>query len=131
MISDLVKDRLIDQIVKGLIGQGSEGLKSILELLFNTAMKVEREQFLGAGPHERSEERKGYANGYKPKEVQIRIGALALVVPQVRGLGFYPQSIEKGSCSERALKLAIAQMYLEGVSLGESKTLGRSFVAMK
>lgn len=116
MISDQVKDSLIDQIVKGLIGQGTEGLKPVLELLFNAAMKVEREQFLGAVSHERSDERKGYANGYKPKGVQTRMGALELAVPQVRGLGFYPQSIEKGSRSERALKLAVAQMYLEGVS---------------
>lgn len=71
---------------------------------------------LGAGAHERSEEGRGYANGYKPKEIQTGMGALELSIPQVRGLGFYPQSIEKGSCSERALKLAIAQMYLEGVS---------------
>ena len=116
MISDHLKDSIVDQIVKGLIGQGTEGIKPVLELLFNTAMKVEREQFLGDGAHERSEERKGYANGYKPKEVQTRVGALELAIPQVRGLGFYPQSIEKGSRSERALKVAIAQMYLEGVS---------------
>lgn len=116
MTTDQLKDTLIDQIIKGLIGQGAEGVGPILELLFNAAMKVEREQFLGAGAHERSQERKGYANGYKPKEVQTRMGALELAIPQVRGLGFYPQSIEKGCRSERALKLAIAQMYLEGVS---------------
>jgi putative transposase len=115
-MSDQLKDTLVEQIIKGLIGQGTEGLKPVLELLFNTAMKAEREQFLGAGSHERSDERKGYANGYKPKEVQTRMGALELAIPQVRGLGFYPQSIEKGSRSEKALKLAIAQMYLEGVS---------------
>ena len=37
-------------------------------------------------------------------------------MPQVRGLGFYPESIEKGCRSEKALKVAIAQMYLEEVS---------------
>jgi transposase-like protein len=79
-------------------------------------MKVEREQFLGASSHERTEERKGYANGYKPKGLQTRIASLDLKIPQVRGLSFYPHSIEKGSRSEKALKLAIAQMYLEGVS---------------
>jgi transposase-like protein len=79
-------------------------------------MKIEREQFLGAAPHERTEERKGYANGYKPKTFQTRLGRLELEVPQVRGLGFYPQSLEKGTRSEKALKVAIAQMYLEGVS---------------
>lgn len=114
MISDQLKDTLIDQIVKELIGQGSEGLKPVLELLMNAAMKIEREQFLGAATHERSENRQGYANGYKPKGLQTRMGALDLKVPQVRGLGFYPQSIDRGTRSEKALKLAIAQMYLRG-----------------
>ena len=116
MISDQLNSTLIEQIIKGLVGQGTEGMRPVLELLFNTAMKVEREQFLGAGAHERSEDRKGYANGYKPKNIQTRMGSLELAVPQVRGLGFYPQSIDKGCRSEKALKVAIAQMYLEGVS---------------
>lgn len=60
----------------------------MLELLFNTAMKVERDTFLGASAHERTEERKGYANGYKPKGLQTRMGSLEWEVPQVRGLGF-------------------------------------------
>ena len=116
MISDQMKDTLVDQIVKGLIGHGTEGLTSVIEMLMNTAMKVEREEFLGAGAHERCQERKGYANGYKPKEIQTRMGALELAVPQVRGLKFYPKSIERGTRSERALKVAVAQMYIEGVS---------------
>lgn len=116
MISDKLKDTLVDEIIKGLIGQGKEGLTPVLELLFNTAMKMEREQALGAAAHERTENRQGYANGYKPKELQTRMGPLELKVPQVRGLKFYPQSIEKGTRSEKALKVAIAQMYLEGVS---------------
>lgn len=116
MISDQLKDTLVEQIVKGLIGQGTDGLKPVLELLFNTAMKVEREQALGAAIHERTEDRKGYANGYKPRELNTRMGTLDLAIPQVRGLGFYPQSLERGTRSEKALKVAIAQMYLEGVS---------------
>lgn len=116
MISDQLKNSLIEEIVKGLIGQGSDGLKPVLELIFNTAMKIEREEALGASSYERSKERKGYANGFKPKEFQTRMGSLDLQIPQARGLKFYPQSIEKGSRSEKALKLAIAEMYLSGVS---------------
>lgn len=116
MISDQLKDTLVDQIVKELIGKGTDGIGPVLELIFNAAMKIERERFLRAGSHERTEERKGYANGYKPKSFQTRLGALELAIPQVRGLGFYPESLEKGSRSEKALKVAIAQMYLEGVS---------------
>ena len=116
MISDQINNTLVDQIIKELIGQGMEGIRPVLELLFNTAMKVERDEFLGAAAYERSCERKGYANGFKPKEIQTRMGPLELAVPQTRGTGFYPNSIEKGTRSERALKVAIAQMYLEGVS---------------
>jgi putative transposase len=74
-------------------------------------MRTERSQVLQAEPYERSEDRRGYANGFKDKTLQTRMGALKLKVPQVRGLEFYPQSLEKGSQSERALKLAVAEMY--------------------
>jgi transposase-like protein len=116
MVPDRIKDTLVDEIMKALIGQGTDGISAVVTTLMNAAMKVEREEFLGASAHERSEERKGYANGYKHKELQTRMGSLELAVPQVRGLGFYPKSIERGTRSEKALKLAIAQMYLEGVS---------------
>lgn len=116
MIPDQLKDNLIEEIAKGLIGKGTDGLKPIIELLMNASMKIEREQFLKAGLHERSDERTGYANGYKPKKLNTRFGELKLEVPQVRGAGFYPNSLEKGSRSEKSLKLAIAEMYLQGVS---------------
>jgi len=114
---------MISQILTELNGGGIEDFKPVLELLFNAAMKAEREKFLGASSHERSSERTGYANGYKPKGLQTKMGELELAVPQVRGLGFYPQSLEKGSRSEKALKLAIAQMYIEGVSTRKVKKI--------
>lgn len=103
------------------ISAGFEGLASCLELLMNEAMRIERSRFLEAGPYERSEDRVGYANGYKPKQVKSRLGELGLQIPKVRGLPpgiepFYPQSLERGERSERALKLAIAEMYIQGVS---------------
>jgi transposase-like protein len=79
-------------------------------------MRLERQKHLGVGPYERSNDRKGYANGFKPKTVQTRVGALDLDVPQVRDSSFYPSSLEKGLRSERALKIALAEMYVQGVS---------------
>jgi transposase-like protein len=96
--------------------RGLEGLPEALTALINTAMQLERERHLGAEPYERNEERRGYANGYKPKTVRTRVGELTVAVPQVREGGFYPQSLEKGLRSERALKLALAEMYVAGVS---------------
>ena len=96
--------------------RGLDGLPEALTILIDTAMRVERERHLGVGAYERSEERRGYANGYKPKTVKTRVGEITLAVPQVREGGFYPQSLEKGLRSERALKLALAEMYVSGVS---------------
>jgi transposase-like protein len=91
-----------------------------MSTLLNEAMKLERSQFLEASPYERTSDRVGYANGFKPKRVNSRVGKLDLNIPQVRDVdsenGFYPRSLEKGLRSERALKLAFAEMYVQGVS---------------
>ena len=55
-------------------------------------------------------------NGFKPKTVKTRVGEIAFDVPQVREGGFYPEALEKGQRSERALMLALAEMYVQGVS---------------
>ncbi|MCB1082784.1 MAG: IS256 family transposase [Simkania sp.] len=89
-----------------------EGLQQIL----NLAMKLERQDYLGLKPYERSQARKDYANGFKPKTVITRLGELNLDIPQVRSSLFYPSSLEKGRRSERALVLALAEMYVQGVS---------------
>ncbi|ELO4321918.1 hypothetical protein QUQ52_004761 [Escherichia coli] len=52
-------------------------------------------------------------------------------VPQVRGMEFYPSCIEKGMRSERALKLAIAEMYVKGEVPAGSRISSKFFVAPK
>lgn len=106
----------LDQIGQLLADQGFDGLADALRVLLNEVMKIERAATLGASPYQRAEGRTGYANGFKPKTVQTRVGALTLAVPQTRGVEFYPSALEKGVRSERALKLALAEMYVQGVS---------------
>ena len=95
---------------------GMEAMPQAMEILFNEAMRLEREQHLGAGHYERNNERLDYANGYKPKRVKTRIGQLDLPVPQTRDSDFYPNCLEKGLRSERALNIALSEMYVNGVS---------------
>jgi len=103
---------LLEQIAQ----QGFDVLPDLIQTVINVAMQIERQKHLGVGPYERSAERQGHANGYKPKTVATRVGKITLDVPQVREGGFYPQALEKGLRSERALKLALAEMYVQGVS---------------
>ena len=105
-------EELLEQIAEG----GFEALPELIRILVNEAMKLEREEHLGVSAYERSPERQGYANGYKPKMVKTRLGEIAFAVPQVREGNFYPEALEKGLRSERALTLALAEMYVQGVS---------------
>jgi transposase-like protein len=106
----------IREAVQALAENGFDGMAQAMELLLNECMKVERQQALGVGPYQRGEARRGQANGFKPKQLKTRVGPLHLQVPQVRGASFYPKALERGSRSEKALRLALAEMYVQGVS---------------
>lgn len=105
-----------EDLLELLCDQGFEGMAQAMQVLLNEAMKLERSAALCARPFERTPQRRGQANGFKPKTVETRLGPLALQVPQTRGVPFYPSALERGQRSERALKLAIAEMYVQGVT---------------
>ena len=111
-----VDNTLLDAVCELLEAYGFDGLAAATTIVLNEAMKVERTHHLRAAPYERTVERRGYANGFKAKTVKSRLGELALQVPKVREGDFYPASLEKGLRSERALKVALAEMYVQGVS---------------
>ncbi len=104
------------EILEQVAEQGLDFLPELIRIVINTAMQVERQRHLGVGPYERSADRQGHANGFKPKTVSTRIAPITFDIPQVREGGFYPQALEKGLRSERALMLALAEMYVQGVS---------------
>lgn len=111
------EDNQSQPAVQHILENGIEGLAEAMRLILNHAMQIERGQILQAEPHQRTPTRLGYANGFKPKTVATRLGAIQFAVPQVRGpVAFYPSALEKGLRSERALKLAMAEMYVQGVS---------------
>jgi putative transposase len=101
-----------EDAIEMLIQHGPDGLVKALKVLLDATMRLERERYLKAKPYERTEGRETYANGYKPKTLKTRMGAIELQVPQTRDDNFYPSSIEKGLRSERALKVALAEMYI-------------------
>ena len=111
-----------------LTEHGFDDLASALEMLLNEAMRLERSAYLSAGPWERSEARRGHANGFKPKTVRSRLGELSLRIPKTRDLEpgvepFYPQALERGERAEQALRLALAEMYVQGVSTRKVKRI--------
>jgi len=110
-------------IVEEITRLGLDGIPEMLKVLINTAMQAERSKYLQAEEYERTEDRKGHANGYKPKTVRTRLGEITFAIPQVREGGFYPSALEKGLRSERALVTTLAEMYVQGVSTRKVKAI--------
>lgn len=107
---------LSSDLLEQIATDGLDAVPELIRIIINTAMHAERQQYLGVAPNQRSPERRGHANGYKPKTVVTRMGEVTFAIPQVREGGFYPQALERGLRSERALTLALAEMYVQGVS---------------
>jgi transposase-like protein len=105
-------------IVEGWQGGlgGEDFLRGLVERVVQQVLEAEMTSFLGAGTYERTGERRGWRNGYKPRTLKTRVGGLELMVPKDRDGEFQTELFERYQRSEKALVLAMVQMYLEGVS---------------
>ena len=123
------QDKSIEALMEQLIESGPEDMAEVFAGLFNLAMRIERERFLRAGHYERRAERRGYANGTKPKKLDTPAGTVRLQVPKTAGHDepFYPQALERGRRSCRAVMLALAEMYVKGVSTRDAEAVMREF----
>src|SRR5208282_1405655 len=103
-------DTAIAAVMEQLIAEGPQAMAQVMTALMNAAMRLEREQFLGAGHYKRSLGRRGYANGTKLKRIDTPAGTLTLDVPKTAGASrpFFPQSLERGRRSCRAVMLCAA-----------------------
>jgi transposase-like protein len=91
-------------------------LEEIVERVLQELLEAEMTQHVGAAPYERSERRTGHRNGYKPRTLRTRVGTLNLLVPQDREGTFSTRIFSRYQRNEKALVLALMQMYVEGVS---------------
>lgn len=91
-------------------------LKQIVQTYLQEYLEQEMALYLGALPYERNTTRKGYRNGYKPRQLNTRVGKLFLSVPQDRDGTFSTELFERYQRSERALIACLQQMVIKGVA---------------
>jgi transposase-like protein len=96
--------------------QGDSGLAKLLEQVLNQVLEAQVSEQLGAERYERAQERQGYRNGVRPRQLSTRVGRLTLRVPQVRDGQFSPELFARYQRSEQALVLALMEMVVNGVS---------------
>ncbi len=127
------QNTVIEDLMEQIISNGPEDMASVFARLLDLAMRMEREQFLEAGHYERVAGRRGYANGYKSKKVDTPAGTLNVNIPktaghrEICGEPFFPQSLERGRRSSRAVMLAVAEMYVKGVSTRDAEAVMKEF----
>ena len=106
------------ECVENLLADQAGGEDLLRELLRSAAQAVMAEEVarhLGASSYERSEGRRGFRNGTKPRSLKTRVGELTLRVPQVREMEpYHPSLFARYQRSERALLVACAEMYYLG-----------------
>jgi len=96
--------------------QSDDAIRSLLETTVQTVLEAEMDEALGAGRGERSAGRRGYRSGHYRRKLITRVGTLELRVPQDREGLFTTEVFGRYQRSEKALLLALAEMYVQGVS---------------
>lgn len=97
-------------------GSEEDPLRGMVEQVVQTALESEFERFIGAPRWGRGEKRQGWRNGSKPRQWRTRVGTLQLLVPKDRAGRFQPSLFARYMRSEKALVLALMEMYVKGVS---------------
>jgi len=128
------KDTRIPGWWKEALAEDRDWLQGIVQSAVQEVLESEMDECLQAGKHERTAGRLGYRSGYYERTLVTRVGKLELQVPQDRAGRFSTEVFERYPRSEKALVLALAEMYLQGVSTRKVKAVteelcGHSFSA--
>ncbi len=79
-----------DDLLEQIADQGLDVLPELIRTVINTAMQIERQKYLNAGPYERSPARRGHANGYKPNTVTTCGGGTISATHRRRCIARFP-----------------------------------------
>ncbi|MFQ5814625.1 MAG: IS256 family transposase [Anaerolineae bacterium] len=117
-------DRIHEVLAKLKAGEAdAEWLTPLVEWLLQELLELDFSDYLGAAPYERTANRRGYRNGHRLRQLTTRVGALTLHVPRDRAGRFSPALFGRYERSEKALVLALQEMYLQGVSTRKVRTI--------
>jgi len=107
-----------------------EFLREIIQNQLQEYLEQEIAQHIGAQPYERTESRHGHRNGYKPRQLNTRVGKLFLSIPQTRDGSFSTELFERYQRSEQALICCLQEMVINGVSTRKVKRITEQLCGM-
>ncbi len=107
-----------------------EFLKELIQTQLQEYLEHEVALHLGALPYERTSGRRGHRNGYKPRQLNTRVGKLFLSIPQTRDGSFSTELFERYQRSEQALICCLQEMVINGVSTRKVKRITEQLCGM-
>ncbi len=111
-----------------ILSKDPDLLKEIVRTAIQELLETEMTEAVGAKKGERTELRLGYRAGYYPRSLVTRAGKIELKVPRDRSGRFSTEIFERYQRSEKALVLAIAEMYIQGVSTRKVKEISEELL---
>jgi putative transposase len=121
--------RLAEEVAQGILLDDPGLLREIVERVLQELLEAEMTEHIGAAPYERTVKRTGHRNGYKPRTLRTRVGALNLLVAQEREGTFSTRLFSRYQRNEKALVLALMEMYVEGVCTRKVKDVTEQLCA--
>lgn len=124
----MAKDRiaLLDVLRKAGLEGDIDFLKQAARVVAQILIEHEADGVIGAGSYERSEARRNYRNGCRPREWDTRLGTLELQIPKLRQGSYFPSFLERRRRTEEALAAVIQEAYVHGVSTRKVDDLARA-----
>jgi putative transposase len=93
-----------------------ELMRRLLGTMMQALVDAEATEFIGAEPHQRTEDRTTQRNGTRDKLVTTAAGDLTVKIPKVRTGSFFPALLSPRRRIDVALHAVVMQAYVEGVS---------------
>jgi putative transposase len=107
----------LEWLRKHLDAEGSDLLREMVRTFAERLMAAEVEVLCNAGYGEITPERTNSRNGYRPRQLDTRVGSIDLLIPKLREGSYYPGwLLEPWRRAERALVAVVAECYVQGVS---------------
>lgn len=91
---------------------GEDFLRELTEFMLNRIIEADVTQRINSEPHERSDERETYCNGYRDRQYKTRLGTLDLRIPKVREGSYFPSFLEARRLSEKELNAVIQEAWI-------------------
>lgn len=109
--------------IEQLVSKDKDLVRELMRIALQEVLEAEMTETLGAEKYERGSGRKGYRSGYYVRDFITRVGKIELRIPQDRQGRFSTDLFDRYQRSEKALVLALMEMYVKGVSTRKVKAV--------